>query len=71
MKTQRHTTGAQTRISRYWLDMLEENNVKFMALDPEHDATFIEQLQTRSDWLVESATEEAILFVRESAPFSK
>ena len=66
--TNTHRTGAQTVISRYWLDVLEENNVNFMALDPMHDAKFIEQLGTRPDWIVEYATEGAIFFVREEMP---
>ena len=58
-------TGAQTGISRYWLDVLETYNVNFMALDLLHDKKLIEQLQTRPDWIVEYATEDAIFFVRE------
>ena len=68
MDTQTHKTSAQTGISHYWLDMLEEHNVKYMALDPMHDKKLIEQLETRPDWIVEYATEEAIFFVREEAP---
>ena len=70
MNSQPHKTGVQTGISRYWLDVLEENNVNFMALDVVHDRKLIEQLQTRPDWIVEYATEEAIFFVREEQPIS-
>jgi hypothetical protein len=59
-----HRSGAQTGISRHWLDVLEENNVRFMALDPQHDRKLIEQLQTRPGWVIEFANEEAMLFVR-------
>lgn len=55
----------QTEISRYWLDILEENHVRYIALDPQHDAILIEQLQTRPEWLVEFANDEAIFFVRD------
>ena len=65
MDAQTHATGARTGISRHWLDVLEKNNVRFMALDPQHDGKLIEQLQTRPGWLVEFANEEAIFFVRE------
>jgi len=58
----------QTIISCRWLDVLEENHVKFMVLDPIHDSTLIEQLQTHPSWIVEFANEEAIFFVREEAP---
>ena len=68
MNTQTHRTGAQTGISRHWLDVLEENNVNFMALDLAHDTKLIEQLQTRPDWIVEYTTEDAIFFVREELP---
>lgn len=61
-----HRSGAQTGVSRYWLDVLEENNVHFMALDPQHDYKLIEQLQTRQGWVVEYANDEAIFFVRET-----
>ena len=61
-----HRSGARTGISRHWLDVLEENNVRFMALNPQHDAKLIEQLQTRSCWLVEFADDDSIFFVRES-----
>jgi hypothetical protein len=60
-----HTTGAQIKISLHWLDVLEENNVRFMALDPQHDHKLIEQLQTRQEWVVEFANDEAIFFVRD------
>lgn len=60
-----HRSGARTGISRHWLDVLEENQVRFMALDPQHDRKLIEQLQTRPDWVVEFTTEEAIFFVRQ------
>ena len=63
-----HKTGAQTGISRHWLDLLEESNVNFMALDLAHDTKLIEQLQTRPGWTVEYATENAIFFVREELP---
>ena len=60
-----HTTGARTGISRHWLDVLEKNNVRFMALDPRHDGKLIKQLESRSGWMVEYANEEAIFFVRD------
>ena len=60
-----HRSGARTGISRHWLDVLEENQVRFMALDPQRDRKLIEQLQTRPDWVEELATEEAIFFVRQ------
>lgn len=59
---------AQTGISHRWLDLLEENNVKYMALDPMHDTNLIQQLQTCPNWIVEYATEEAIFYVREEMP---
>jgi hypothetical protein len=60
-----HRSGAQTGISRHWLDVLEENNVRFMALDPQHDRKLIEQLQTRPGWVIEFANDETIFFVRD------
>ena len=65
MNTQTHTTGAQTMISPRWLDVLDENNVNFMVLDPMHDRKLIEQLQSRSDWIIEYAAEDAVFFMRE------
>ena len=65
MNATTHTTGARTGISRHWLDVLEKNNVRFMALDPRHDGKLIEQLQTRPGWMVEYASEEALFFVRD------
>jgi hypothetical protein len=65
-----HTTGARTGISRHWLDVLEENNVRYMALDPQHDRKLIEQLQTRQGWVIEFANEEAVFFVRDEMAVS-
>jgi hypothetical protein len=65
-----HRSGAQTGISRHWLDVLEENNVRFMALHPQHDHKLIEQLKTRQEWIVEYADDEAIFFVRGEMPVS-
>ena len=59
-------TGAQTGIIRHWLDVLEENNVRFMALDPQHDQKLIEQMQTRQGWVIEFADDEAVFFVRDT-----
>jgi len=59
-----HRSGAQTGISRHWLDVLEENNVRFMALDPQHDRKLIEQLENRPGWVIEFANEETIFFAR-------
>ena len=52
-------------ICRYWLDVLQENHVRYMALDPQHDARLIELLQTSPEWKVDFADAEAIFFVRE------
>lgn len=62
--------GTQTGISCHWLDVLEENHVRFMVLDPQHDRKLIEQLQTRSGWVVEFANDEAIFFVRDELAVS-
>ena len=70
MNTQTHTTGAQTMINPRWLDVLDENNVNFMVLDPIHDRKLIEQLQTCPVWIIEYATEEAIIFVRQEPPIN-
>jgi len=64
-----HRSGTQTEISRHWLDVLEENHVRFMVLDPQHDRKLIEQLQTRPGWMVEFANDEAIFFVRDEMAF--
>jgi hypothetical protein len=65
------TTGAQSSISRHWLDVLEANNVNFMVLDPVHDIYLIEQLQSHPGWMVEFASEEAVFFVRDEFAFIK
>ena len=70
MNVQTHTIGDQTGISRCWLDVLDQNNVNFMVLDPIHDRKLIEQLQTYPVWIVEYATEEAIIFVRQEPPIN-
>ena len=54
-----------TRISRYWLDMLEAHHVRYISLDPQHDKKLIEVLRSRPEWVVEFADEEAIFFFRE------
>jgi len=58
------TSGASTNISRHWLDIIEDNHITFMVLTPQHDKKLIEQLQSRPDWVVEFATEEALFFAR-------
>ena len=64
MDAENHATGARTGISRHWLDVLEKNHVRFMALDPHHDGKLIEQLLLRPGWIVEFANEDAMFFVR-------
>jgi len=59
----RHSVD-RSGIIRHWLDLLEDYNVRFMALDPQQDGQFIEQLHTRPDWVVEFANHEAIFFMR-------
>jgi hypothetical protein len=70
MNTQIQKTGAQSRNTHHWLDVLEEHQVTHMALDPLHDIRLIEQLQTHPEWIVEFANEEAIFYVRTPAPIS-
>ena len=71
MTTLMQTIDLNTRISRYWLDVLEEHNVRYISLDPQHDMKLIEVLRTRSEWIVEFADEEAIFFVREEMPLAQ
>ena len=59
-----YTAGTSTNIRRHWLDVLEENHITFMALHPKHDKKLIEQLQSRPDWVVEFAIEDAFFFAR-------
>jgi hypothetical protein len=59
------TIDPNIQISRHWLDVLEEHHVRFIALDPQHDKKLIQALQSRPEWIVEFANEEAIFFVRE------
>ena len=65
MTTISQTISLNTRISRYWLDMLEEHHVRYISLDPQHDKKLIEVLRSRPEWVVEFADEEAIFFFRE------
>jgi hypothetical protein len=65
-----HRSGAQTGVTRHWLDVLEENNVRFMALDPQHDRKLIEQLEIRPGWVIEFSDDEGILFVRDEMTVS-
>ena len=60
-----HHSSAQGEISRRWLDMLEENQVCLVVLDPQQDSKLIEQLQTHPGWIVDFVSPEAIFFVRE------
>jgi hypothetical protein len=71
MITQIDKKGIQTGKNHSWLDVLEEYNIKYMALDPLHDGKLIEQLQTRPNWIVEYANEEAIFFVYKDVPIHK
>ena len=68
MENENHMIGARTGVSRHWLDVLEKNHVRFMALDPHHDGKLIEQLLLRPGWIVEFANEDSIFFVREDLP---
>jgi len=65
-----HRSGAQTGISRHWLDVLEENNVRYMALDPLHDRKLIELLENRPGWVIEFSDDKGILFVRDETAVS-
>ena len=71
MTTLTQTMDLNTRISRYWLDALEEHNVRYISLDPQHDSKLIEVLRSRPEWVVEFANEEAIFFVREELPLAQ
>ena len=71
MNTQTHRAGIQTKVNLYWLDVLNEYNVKHMALDPVHDKKLIEQLNNHPTWIVEYASVEAVFFIREEMPVGK
>ena len=70
MNSQTHKTNDRTGIISHWLDLLEEHDVRFMVLDPQQDDQFIEQLQTRPDWIVEFVNQEVIFFVHDEATIS-
>jgi hypothetical protein len=59
------TIDQNTRISRYWLDVLEEHHVRHISLDPQHDKKLIEAIRSRPEWVIEFANDEAVFFVRE------
>ena len=65
MNKRTHEPGVQTGIRPGWLDVLDENHVQFMVLDPAHDTALIEQLNDHAGWIVEYASEEAIFYVRD------
>jgi hypothetical protein len=51
-------------LNRNWLDVLDKNNVRHMALDPNHDQKLIKALNSRPDWIIEFENDEAILYAR-------
>jgi hypothetical protein len=65
MKKHSYKPGVHTGIRPGWLDVLDENHVQFMVLDPVHDTVLIEQLNDHTGWIVEYASEEAIFYVRD------
>ena len=55
----------RTGIRSSWLEVLDENHVQVMVLDPVHDTVLIEQLNDHAGWIVEYASEDAIFYVRD------
>jgi hypothetical protein len=64
MSTPTHPTYVQTKIDCRWLDLVDDKRISFLVLDPIHDRLLIEQLQTSADWIIDFASEEAMIFMR-------
>jgi len=47
-----------------WLQMLNEFDVRFLALDVEMDRALVEFFQTQPEWTIDCRDEESVLFVR-------
>ena len=63
--------GPNTGISRHWLDVLEENDVRFISVDPHRDQKLIKVLETREEWAAEFISDGAIFYVREGSLSTK
>ena len=49
---------------RQWQRILDEFEVRFLALDLELDHKLVEFFQTQPEWVVDCMDEESVLFVR-------
>jgi len=50
-----------------WLDVLDENNVRVMALDPVHDQKLIKALSTTQKWVIEFEDEDVVFYYRDQS----
>jgi hypothetical protein len=64
MGTLPDTIRVLTGINCRWSDVLDDKQISFIVLDPIYDRLLIEQLQTSLDWIVDFASEEAVIFMR-------
>jgi len=67
METIQFVKTRENEIPYRWLDVLDKNNVRVMALDPIHDQKLIKALSTTSKWVIEYEDEDAIFYYREQS----
>jgi hypothetical protein len=70
MRTPTYPISVNTRINYRWLEILQKRQIHYILLDPIHDRLFIEQLQTSPDWIIDFASEGAVIFMRRERSFN-
>jgi hypothetical protein len=68
MSTPTQTIIVQTEIDYRWWDVLDDEKINFLVLDPIHDRLLINQLQTSPDWISDFASKDAVIFMRRERP---
>ena len=51
-------------MNRTWLRLLEEHDVRYLALHPDHDRSLLNTVKNLPDWKVDMQNTEVVFLVR-------
>ena len=54
----------KTKMTKSWLDWLEDQNIQLVILDPQDDGDMIKTMRSQSGWDIDSDDEELVVFSR-------
>ena len=55
----------KTKMTKSWLDWLEDQNIQLVILDPQDDGEIVKTMRSQSGWDIDADDEEIVVFTRD------